>query len=146
MLIHLLTPGIPRIKQLFNNLFTSWLLFTEMISWRSYLIILHVHHNLLVNILVNTSFVSTTTLTSIRRDNNPVNSIHKDIIPVKMVRTCLILQKLFFQNYFSEIIFFQKLFFLKLFFQKLFFWKKFFSRKYFLEKYFYFGIIFYRSM
>ena len=85
---------------------------------------------------VNTSFVSTRTLTSINKDIIPVKNIHKDItlvksihrdiIPVKMVRTYLIGQKLFFPKlFFSEIIF-----------SKIIFWKKFFSRKYFLEKIF----------
>ena len=107
-----------------------------------YLFILHVYHNLSVNILVNSLFVSTRTLASINkditlvknvyRDINPVKSIykditlvndcsqsiHKDIIPVKIVRTCLIFPKLFLK-YFSKV----KSFFS---FQKIIFSKKYF--------------------
>ena len=43
------------------------------------------HHNLSVNILVNTSFVSITILTSINKDIILVKYVYRDINPVKYV-------------------------------------------------------------
>ena len=75
-----------------------------MIVWRSYLIILNVHHNLSVNIPVNSLFVSISISTSIHRDIIPVKNIYRDIIPVESVHRDINLVESVLQNIHRDII------------------------------------------